>query len=224
MASQTHITVREGVAAVGEASAAMEVVRQGSSDAAAAIDALAEKSKRIAEFVETITGIAEQTNLLALNAAIIAAQAGEHGKGFAVVADEVRQLAENAGTASSTIAGLVSEIQRETIKAVEIVRGGALRTADGAATVDKARHAFERIEVSVSELTARSEEIAAAAQEIQARSPRARPASARSPAPPRPLGQRGGGLRRHRGISAAQKRSRRPRRSSPRPPGRRGAR
>jgi methyl-accepting chemotaxis protein len=157
------------VAAVGEASAAMEVVRQGSSDAATAIDALAEKSKRIAEFIDTITGIAEQTNLLALNAAIEAARAGDQGRGFAVVADEVRQLAENAGTAAATIAGLVNEIQRETIRTVEIVRGGALRTAEGAATVDKARVAFERIEEAVSQLAASSQEIAAAAQEIQAR-------------------------------------------------------
>ena len=113
MAGHTHTTVREGVAAVGEASAAMEVVRQGSSDAATAIDALAAKSKRIAEFVDTITGIAEQTNLLALNAAIEAARAGDQGKGFAVVADEVRQLAENAGRPARQIAELVDESTRD---------------------------------------------------------------------------------------------------------------
>jgi methyl-accepting chemotaxis protein len=161
--------VREGVAAVGEASAAMEAVRRNSSEAAGAIDALAEKSKRIAEFIDTITGIAEQTNLLALNAAIEAARAGEQGKGFAVVADEVRQLAENAGSAAGTISGLVDEIQRETLKTVAVVRDGTTRTTEGAATVDRAREAFERIERAVSDLAASSEEIAAAAQQIQSR-------------------------------------------------------
>ncbi|WP_028062859.1 methyl-accepting chemotaxis protein [Solirubrobacter soli] len=169
MAGATHSSVRDGVAAVGEASAAMEAVRHNSSEAAAAIDSLAEKSKRIAEFIDTITGIAEQTNLLALNAAIEAARAGDQGKGFAVVADEVRQLAEDAGTAAATISGLVGEIQRETLNTVAVVRDGATRTAEGAATVDRAREAFERIEHAVSELAVTSQEISAAAQQIQAR-------------------------------------------------------
>jgi methyl-accepting chemotaxis protein len=169
LAEGTMEVARHGVGAVHTASGAMEAVRANATDAADAINELAEKSRRIGDFVETITGIAEQTNLLALNAAIEAARAGEHGKGFAVVAEEVRKLAEDAAGAAGTIGSLVDEIQRETVRTVEVVREGAERTAEGTRTVAEARDAFARIEQSVSELAARSGDIAAAAQQIRAR-------------------------------------------------------
>jgi methyl-accepting chemotaxis protein len=169
LAESTMVTTREGVAAVASATAAMESVRANANDAADAIGELAEKSRRIGDFIETITGIAEQTNLLALNAAIEAARAGEQGRGFAVVAEEVRKLAEDAATAAGTIGSLVDEIQRETVRTVEVVREGANRTAEGTRTVADARDAFTRIEGSVAELASRSSDIAAAAQQIRAR-------------------------------------------------------
>jgi methyl-accepting chemotaxis protein len=158
----------EGAAAVTEATEAMSSVRSASSEATEAIRALGQKSGQIGGIVATITGIAEQTNLLALNAAIEAARAGDQGRGFAVVAEEVRKLAEESQQAAQSISSLIGEIQAETGRAVEVVEDGAARTAHGAATVEQARDAFDRIGGSVEDVTVRVGQIAAAVQEIAA--------------------------------------------------------
>ena len=123
---------------------------------------------RIGAVVETIDDIAEQTNLLALNAAIEAARAGEQGRGFAVVAEEVRKLAEESQQAAASISGLIEEIQTETQNAVSVVADGARRSEDGVAVVQQAKDAFERIGVSVQDVTSRIGEISDTMNEVAA--------------------------------------------------------
>jgi methyl-accepting chemotaxis protein len=168
VAERARDIAREGVTASEGAAGAMTEVQANSQDAARAIGDLASKSQQIGEFIVTITGIAEQTNLLALNAAIEAARAGEQGRGFAVVAEEVRKLAEESQQAANTISGLVSEIQSETARTVQVVEDGVRRTEEGSRTVAEAREAFDQIEGAVADMTARIESIAAAAQQITA--------------------------------------------------------
>jgi methyl-accepting chemotaxis protein len=165
-AGEAREVAEEGVAAAEQASNAMTLVRDASSQVSDAIGSLAAKSEQIGGIVETITGIADQTNLLALNAAIEAARAGEQGRGFAVVAEEVRKLAEESQQAAATIGGLISEIQAETGRTVDVVADGAQKSADGAAVVDQAREAFAEIGSSTSDIATRVAQIADAAGEI----------------------------------------------------------
>jgi methyl-accepting chemotaxis protein len=165
-ARQARSVSEEGASAVEQATAAMGSVRDASTAATSAIRALGEKSEQIGGIVETITGIASQTNLLALNAAIEAARAGEQGRGFAVVAEEVRKLAEECRKAAASIAGLITEIQGETARAVEVVEDGARKTEEGSSTVEQARDAFLRIGTSVADVNERIEHIAGRVLEI----------------------------------------------------------
>jgi methyl-accepting chemotaxis protein len=167
-AAEARQIAAEGQQAVAEATEAMRQVRENSGEVTQVMQQLAVKSEQIGGIIETITGIAGQTNLLALNAAIEAARAGEQGKGFAVVAEEVRKLAEDSQRAAQTIADLVQEIQAETNHAVFVVEAGTERSEQGAATVEQARDAFERIGASVDGMSTRVDAIAAAVHQIAA--------------------------------------------------------
>jgi methyl-accepting chemotaxis protein len=168
VANDAHRAAQAGVEAAEKATHAMQSVRDSSDAVTEAIQALARKSGQIGTIVETITGIAEQTNLLALNAAIEAARASEQGRGFAVVAEEVRKLAEESQHAAREIADLISAMQAETSRAVDVVEDGAKRTQDGAAVVGQTREAFLAIDRGVADMNSRIEQIAAAAEEITA--------------------------------------------------------
>ncbi|MBU0620876.1 MAG: CZB domain-containing protein [Gammaproteobacteria bacterium] len=100
--------------AVERISSNLQKMSEKTSETAASVDHLNERTSEIGGIVKLIKEIADQTNLLALNAAIEAARAGEQGRGFAVVADEVRKLAERTSTATNEIGQLVSAIQKET--------------------------------------------------------------------------------------------------------------
>jgi len=147
-----------GSNAIDKAVNQMAQVEQTVNTSAQVVAKLGERSKEIGQIVDTISGIASQTNLLALNAAIEAARAGEQGRGFAVVADEVRKLAEQSQHAAKQIASLITEIQKDTDKAVVTMNDGTREVKVGAEVVDVAGKAFKEIVVLVTQVSERVKE------------------------------------------------------------------
>lgn len=161
----TNRAAREGGNAAKNAAAKMEKIQTSVNHSADVVKELGERSKRIGEIVDVITNIAEQTNLLALNAAIEAARAGEQGRGFAVVAEEVRKLAEGSARAAEEISDLITDIQRETIRAVESMESGSKEVSEGFEVVDKALTALNNISDAIDEIATWIEEISVSTNE-----------------------------------------------------------
>lgn len=119
--------------------------------AVAAMSAISESSRQIADIIGVIDEIAFQTNLLALNAAVEAARAGEQGRGFAVVATEVRNLAQRS-------AGAAKEIKT-------LIGGSVDRVEAGTRLVDQSGQTLAGIVEAVKRVTDIVGEIAAASSE-----------------------------------------------------------
>ena len=146
----------------------MNNIESAVSNSALGIKRLGELSKEIGNIIGVITGIAEQTNLLALNAAIEAARAGEHGQGFAVVADEVRKLAEQSKISADQIAGLITQVQEDTIEAVNVMEVGTTEVATGKLIVDETGKRFEKILFSIEQVSTQIQEVSAVSEEMSA--------------------------------------------------------
>jgi methyl-accepting chemotaxis protein len=135
-----------GVGATRQAERSIAENQERVKDIAQNILELSEQTQAIGDIIQTLSKLADQTNLLALNAAIEAARAGEHGKGFAVVAGEIRILAERSKTATSQIAGILSEIQSATNTAVMTTEQGLKSAETGTFNIGSVASTIENLE------------------------------------------------------------------------------
>ncbi len=117
----------------------------------AAMSAIHQSSKKIADIIGVIDEIAFQTNLLALNAAVEAARAGEQGRGFAVVAGEVRKLAQRSADAAKEIKALIGD--------------SVAKVDDGGKLVEQSGHTLKDIVTAIKQVSDIVAEMAATARE-----------------------------------------------------------
>ncbi len=164
--AETERLTEIGVERATEIQAAMQTVRDATQSTVETVRSLEATSADIDEIVRTISSIAGQTNLLALNAAIEAARAGEQGRGFAVVAEEVRKLAEDSQSSAEGIAGLIDDIQRQTVQAVTAMDAGMSTVEGGLEAVNRNRQMFFDISGAVQLFHESSVEIAGLAASI----------------------------------------------------------
>lgn len=144
-ADEVNKTAAKGEDIIREAIHEMKIIKDHSEKTVEVMHTLNKQSSEISAINEIITQIATQTNLLALNAAIEAARAGEQGKGFAVVAEEVRKLAFQAQNSARNINQLIELVQKEIIKANDLIIDEHSKVEHGIVTVEKSAEAFNAI-------------------------------------------------------------------------------
>lgn len=167
-ANQAGSETREGHQRVDESRDAVLRLSQELAHATAVIHQLESHSGEISGVLEVIRTIAEQTNLLALNAAIEAARAGEQGRGFAVVADEVRGLAQRTQQSTNEIQRMISTLQGGARDAVQAMAHSSEHVEASVEQAQQAAAALDGISRRVSQITAMSQQIAAAVEEQSA--------------------------------------------------------
>ncbi len=167
-AERVNATASAGGTVIEETTRIMATIAEQVRGTSQTVGNLGARSDQIGEIVSTIEDIADQTNLLALNAAIEAARAGEQGRGFAVVADEVRKLAERTTKATKEISSLIHDVQGETSKVVDAMRGSVLQVENGTAEAARSGDALHEILVQIDELNGQVNAIATAAEEQSA--------------------------------------------------------
>ncbi len=163
-----HAT-EQGRERAAEASSALLKMKASAHDAAAAVDGLQSRYKRIASFAVAISKIARQTHVLALNAAIEAARADERGRGFAVVAEQVRTLAGEAGRSARDVTDLIGEVQEGFEGLAESVGGEEAKVSNVSAAAMEASVVLEGLSPRVSEAVALAAKTAEVSQSQAAR-------------------------------------------------------
>jgi aerotaxis receptor len=143
----------------------IEELRNTVSEIGQAVQLLAEQTSEIAHAAQSIEDISDQTNLLALNAAIEAARAGDHGRGFSVVADEVRVLAGNTRESAQNIRKIVEGLTGQAHSSVAVAKEGAEDAETGLQRVIESESMLQGIAEAVNQISAMSEQMAAAVEE-----------------------------------------------------------
>ncbi|MED1421609.1 methyl-accepting chemotaxis protein [Bacillus smithii] len=136
---------------------------------------LQDQSSKIGEILKMIQSISDQTNLLALNASIEAARAGEAGRGFAVVANEVRKLAEQSLQSVNHIAEIITKVQDETERTVQLIGNvkdhivvGSTSAKQTQSKIHEIILSFEEISSKIQEISTTTEELSSSSEEVSA--------------------------------------------------------
>ena len=149
------------------------------------VTALNERTRAMKKILGFIDDISIQTHLLALNASVEATRAGDAGKGFAVVADEITNLSEQTKKATAEITSILGEFNSDVKRVTESISHSVeievtkakFDAIDSSVnqlmnTINDFKHLIDRITDAsvviadgVTELSANSEEVAAASTE-----------------------------------------------------------
>lgn len=116
------------------------------------VEALNERTKTVKKILNIIDGISLQTHLLALNASVEAARAGEAGKGFAVVAEEIRTLSEQTKSATTEITEILEKLSVDVVQVTECISNSVKTIEEQNNLIEITKNKFDAIDSDVNRL------------------------------------------------------------------------
>lgn len=144
--------VSQGARAMEELHNHAQNVEKDNKETVAYVEALNDRTKKVAEILSTIVNISSQTNLLALNASIEAARAGEAGRGFAVVAEEIRVLSEQTQKATENITQILTELNQDVESVTNSISHSVEAVDQQNQLIEETKSKFDEIDSGVNEL------------------------------------------------------------------------
>lgn len=163
---ETTKAARQGDEIVNDLQGKSEVTIEITKTLVEQVNNVQNKSSEIKGFVSIINNIAEQTNLLSFNASIEAARTGEKGRGFAVVAEEIRKLADESMQAGKRIKEIVENVAILTGQTSSATKEAENIILSQTALLEKAVGIFSKINNCVEILIDGIKNIAESIQEV----------------------------------------------------------
>lgn len=160
IAKESILTLEEGQKAIDTTIDKIKLNKKVTGDVGNAIQDLSSQMDKVRNIVKVINDISKQTNLLSLNASIEAARSGEAGRGFAVVASEIGGLANETASAVREITSIVQDTIEKNEKTAhnnEIAKDLSIQQE---VAVGIMKEAFDKIKLSVNDITERTFKIA----------------------------------------------------------------
>lgn len=158
----------EALTVAKESEEASHDITRGLHEIGQAMEAITDRTSKIAPIVDLIEEIAFQTTLLALNASVEAARAGSHGDGFAVVAQEVRNLADRVHGSASEIRSIVEVATNTVADGGHTIGETSMRVAKVGDTIRRVSSQITDIHGSSTSLHDQLEELGKVVEEITA--------------------------------------------------------
>ncbi len=141
-----------GVVAMDKLHSHAKEVARDNEETVKYVSALNDRTKVVKKILEIIDNISVQTNLLALNASVEASRAGVAGKGFAVVANEIKNLSEQTKTAIADITAILTELNGDVERVTASINHSVKKIGEQNGIIEETKSKFDAIDTGVNQL------------------------------------------------------------------------
>lgn len=113
---------------------------------------LNDRTAEVKKILGIIDDISIQTHLLALNASVEASRAGDAGRGFSVVADEIKNLSEQTKAATGDITAILAQLDSDVEQVTASIDHSVKTVGEQNSLIEETKAKFDAIDSGVNQL------------------------------------------------------------------------